>query len=161
MSGLGWAKRVVAVAMLPVALGGCLNAASGDSKPPGSEEALQRAQREEPLVRGMIARALAQTALIKGGLLLGRYRTSAATLAGPYVLQDRITRQWDIYYCVKANMNATFRPEFTAQAVVSKTPAGWHVVTSDGRYRIGCTVNPRPFPEFDALTNKLAAEQGR
>ena len=112
-------------------------------------------------MRSVIAKSLAQTALIKGGLLLGRYRTSAATLGGPYLLQDPITRQWAIYYCVKASMNATFHPEFKAQAIVSKTPTGWHVVTSDARYQIGCTVNPRPFPEFDALTNKLAAEQGR
>ena len=99
------------------------------------------------------------TVLIGG--MVGRYRTSAATLGGPYILQDPITRQWAIYYCVKASTNATFHPEFKAQAIVSKTPTGWHVVTSDARYQIGCTVNPRPFPEFDALTNKLAAEQGR
>jgi len=56
-------------------------------------------------------------------------------------------------------MNAAFHREFKALAMVEKTPTGWRVSTSDARFGIGCTVNPRPFPEFDSLTNKLADEQ--
>ncbi len=160
MWGVIQVRRVATALVLPMALAGCLNAASGDVKPEGSVAVLQKATQEDALVRSMVAKTLAQTPLVKGGLLVGRYRTKDSTIAGPHLHQDPLTKEWGLFYCVKAGMNATFRPEFRALAMVLKTPSGWSVQSMGERLGIGCATSPRPFPELDAQTNKLADQEG-
>ncbi|RDJ21270.1 hypothetical protein DWE98_21360 [Bosea caraganae] len=124
--------------------------------PPGSEEALQQAKEQEPLIRRMIAQALVNANEMKAGPFSPRARVSSATITGPNVHQDPITGGWAVLFCVNAQSKRNFSETIQKQIAVYKTANGWRLSGRNLQGGIDCGKETKPFTDLITLASELA-----
>ena len=149
-------RCLIVAAGLSLGLAGCLNTARPGSMPNGSEAASQQVKEHEPVLRGLIAKALVNSREVKGGLLGSGARVTNATITGPNVHQDYLSRAWAVIYCVKADAQGILPHKINSQVAVFKTEDGWRISGRKIQIGIDCGLQTRPFPELMTLANEQA-----